>query len=200
MSRPKKMLPVFEQEREAPRAEADACTDDCCAGEAGSAVAATPATPATREANLEAPDGIGEDGLEKTVVRVEGMDCASCAVTVERRVAALPGMRRATVNFAAGRLDAEHESGVRLEEIESAVRDAGYGVAKNEEVERPPFWRTPRAISVFASASLFALGLAPSLAGAPVLAGSGVYLVAIVVGGCPSSGLRSRGCGPGTWT
>ena len=41
-----------------------------------------------REANPEVPDG----GLERTVVRVEGMDCESCAATVERR---------AVVNFVA---------------------------------------------------------------------------------------------------
>jgi hypothetical protein len=50
------------------------------------------------------------------------------------------------VNFAAGRLDAEHDPGLALEEIEKAVRDAGYGVERAQEVERPPFWRTPRAI------------------------------------------------------
>src|ERR687894_2436698 len=63
------------------------------------------------------------DGSERTVLRVEGMDCASCAVTVEKRVGQLPGVRRAVVNFAAGRLDAEHNPGLPLEEIEEAIRD-----------------------------------------------------------------------------
>ena len=93
------------------------------------------------------------------------MDCASCAATVERRVGRLPGMHRAVVNFAAGRLDAEHDRDLALQEIEKAVRDAGYGVGSTQEAEVTPFWRTPRAISVFASALLFALGLALGLAG-----------------------------------
>src|SRR3712207_8123639 len=76
------------------------------------------------------------------------MDGASCAATVEKRVGQLPGVRRATVNFAAGRLDAEHDPGLALEEIEKAVREAGYGVESTQEAERPPFWRTPRAVSV----------------------------------------------------
>jgi Zn2+/Cd2+-exporting ATPase len=154
----------------------------------------TPAIPTTREdpQNL-APVG----GTERTVIRVEGMDCASCAATVEKRVGQLPGVRRAVVNFAAGRLDAEHDPGLTLEEIEKAVRDAGYGVAKTEEVESTPFWRTPRALSVFASALLFALGLALGLSGAPEFARVGVYLGAIVVGGLPIfraavAGLRAR--------
>nr|MDP9479503.1 heavy-metal-associated domain-containing protein [Actinomycetota bacterium] len=164
MSRPKKMLPVLGQESqvqpevrepEVAHAGEDGCADGCCCSDASPA-GATAATPTTREANPEAPEGGAALGaLERTVVRVEGMDCASCAATVERRVAVLPGVHRATVNFAAGRLDAEHEPGLALEEIERAVRDAGYGVAKAEEVERTPFWRTPRALLTAASALLF---------------------------------------------
>ena len=192
MSRPKKMLPVVgqaslgsEAPQEAPPNEPDACCgpgeDDCCEG--GSSLAA--ATPKTREANLETPPGISLGGLERTVVRVAGMDCASCAATVEKRVSQLPGVHRAVVNFAAGRLDAEHDPGLDLDEIEKAVRDAGYGVESAQEVERPPFWRTPRAISVFASALLFVLGLALGLAGAPEVASVAAYLAAIAVGGLP---------------
>jgi Cd2+/Zn2+-exporting ATPase len=137
------------------------------------------------------------DGAERTVVRVEGMDCASCAATVEKRVAALPGMRRAVVNFAAGRLDAEHDPGLSLEKIEAAVRGAGYRVVRAEEVERTPFWRTPRASSVFASALLFALGLALGFLGAPDAARVGAYGTAIVIGGLPIfraalAGLRTK--------
>src|SRR5215212_7015641 len=205
VSRPKKMLPVVGQlphesevvrDPEAARAEPDSCTDSCCSDVVGKEEPA--ATPTTRETNPEAPDRVTLDGLERTVVRVEGMDCASCAATVERRVAALPGVASATVNFAAGRLDAAHEPGLDLKEIEKAVEDAGYGVARGEEAERPPFWRTPRAISVLASAALFLVGLALSLAGvAGEEAQAGVYAAAIVVGGVPIfraavAGLRAR--------
>jgi Zn2+/Cd2+-exporting ATPase len=203
VSRPKKMLPMVGQAspgpaapQEAPTEEHDACCgpgEDCCEAETDLVAV----TPKTREANLEAPEDVPLESLERTVVRVSGMDCASCAATVERRVGQLPGVHRAVVNFAAGRLDAEHHPGLALEEVEKAVRDAGYGVEHAQEVERPPFWRTPRAISVFASALLFALGLALGLAGAPDLASVAAYLVAIVVGGVPIfraaiAGLRAR--------
>jgi Zn2+/Cd2+-exporting ATPase len=168
----KKMLPILGQPAEkpdAPTEHVEACEDECCS------------------------DG----ALTRTVLRVEGMDCASCAATVEKGVVRLPGVRRAAVNFAAGRLDAEHDPDLAVEEIEKAVRDAGYGVAETEEVERPPFWRTPRVISVFASALLFALGLALGLAGVPELARAGTFLAAIVVGGLPIfraavAGVRAR--------
>ena len=156
MSRPKKMLPVIGQEQDPPAPQLE---------EAG-------------------PFGTPDD-LERTVVRVEGMDCASCAVTVERRVGQIPGIHRATVNFAAGRLDAEHEAAVAVERIEKAVRDAGYGVGKTEEVERTPFWRTTRILLTVASGLLFVVGAALQLAGAPELVRVAVYVGAILVGGLP---------------
>ena len=201
------MLPVVGQapqepevvEPEAARVEADGCADDCCSGaETLETPAATePGTPTTREANPEAPAGGPVGVLERTVVRVEGMDCASCAATVERRVSALPGVSKATVNFAAGRLDAEHGPAVSVEDLEGAVKSAGYGVAKTEEAERAPFWRTPRALLTLASALLFLAGLALSVAGAPEVARVSAYLAAIVVGGLPIfraavAGLRAR--------
>jgi Zn2+/Cd2+-exporting ATPase len=189
----KKMLPVLgqpAQRPDTPTKHVDVCEDDCCFDGAKEALVANPAT---REPNPEAPDG----ALTKTVLRVEGMDCASCAVTVEKGVVRLPGVRRAAVNFAAGRLDAEHDPELAVGEIEKAVRDAGYGVAKTEDAKRVPFWRTPRSISVFASALLFALGLGLSVAGAPELARAGTFLAAIAVGGLPIfraalAGVRAR--------
>ena len=209
MSGPKKMLPRLGQEPREPEVQKqpeaafgeadDGCVDDCCSG-AEETLEAPAATPRSREvASIsETPEGRASLGhLERTVVRVEGMDCASCAATVEKRVGQLPGVHRAVVTFAIGRLDAEHEPGLALEEIERAVRDAGYGVERAQEVERPPFWRTPRAISVLASALLLVLGLALSVAGASEVASVGTYLAAIVVGGVPIfraalAGLRTR--------
>ncbi|HEY6583057.1 MAG TPA: cation-translocating P-type ATPase [Rubrobacter sp.] len=182
-------------EPEAAHTEADGCTDGCCSD--AEAVEPSAATPRTREVNPEAQGGATIGVMERTVVRVEGMDCASCAATVEKSVGRLPGVHSATVNFAAGRLDAEHDPALALEKIEGAVRAAGYGVAKTEEAERSPFWRTPRAISLFACSLLFALGLALTLAGAPEIARAGAYLAGIAVGGVPIfrvaiAGLKAR--------
>jgi Cd2+/Zn2+-exporting ATPase len=193
------MLPVLGQaspEPEAPRDGADGCTDDCCSSP--EPVETSVATPRTREASSEVSEGSAALGaLERTVVRVEGMDCASCAATVERHVSALPGVSKATVNFAAGRLDAEHDPGLALEELQEAVRAAGYGVAKSEEAKRTTFWRTPRALLTATAALLFLIGLVLSVAGAPEVARVGAYLAAIVVGGQPIfraavAGLRAR--------
>jgi len=160
-------------------------------------VGASP-SPVTREEPASSgPGNVSLDGAERTVVRVEGMDCASCAATVEKRVATLPGVHRATVNFAVGRLDAEHDPSLSVEDIEKAVREAGYGVGSAGEIERESFWRTPRALLTGASAVLFLVGLALSLVGVPEVARVGVYAAAIVVGGTPIlraalAGLKAR--------
>jgi Cd2+/Zn2+-exporting ATPase len=99
VSRPKKMLPVVGQ--------------------------APDARPVYQRKNAGVAP-VGE--TERTVMRVEGMDCASCAVTVEKSVRRIPGVHRSTVNFAAGRLDAEHAPSVTLAQIEQAVKEAGFGV------------------------------------------------------------------------
>ena len=200
MSRPKKTLPVLGQvSRESEVREPESArggADGCCSNP--EVVERSAASSKTREGNTKAPDGRAAPGvLGRTVVRVEGMDCASCAATVEKRVSALPGVARATVNFAAGRLDAEHDPGLSREDLEATVRAAGYGVAKTEEAERIPFWRTPRVLLTAASALLFFVGLAISLAGGPEITRVVVYLAAIVVGGLPIFraavvGLRAR--------
>jgi Zn2+/Cd2+-exporting ATPase len=167
-SRPKKMLPVMGQ------------------------------APITDEPPVPPADGGAfTNGAERTVLRVEGMDCASCALTVEKTVSRVPGVRRAAVNFAAGKLDAEHDAKVTRERLESAVKDAGFGVGGGREEERAPFWRTPRALSVLASALLFALGLGLGLGGAAGVVTVPVYLVAIAIGGFPIfraalAGIRAR--------
>ena len=190
------MLPVLGQ-TPAPEPEIPGATraktggvDGCCAE--------AEALPTTREADPGVPgEAFVGDDLERTVVRVEGMDCASCAATVERRVFALPGVRRATVNFAAGRLDAEHAPGLGVEEIEKAVEGAGYRVVRTDAAEGPSFWRTRRAALTGASALLFLVGLALSLVGATGAYAVAAYALAIVVGGLPIfraavAGLRAR--------
>ncbi len=167
--------------RSSVEAPASGCDDECCAPSGGNGSGAVEA-PARLASDGE--DGYGDDA-GRTVVRVTGMDCASCAATVEKRVGQLPGVYGATVNFAAGRLDARHAPGVELAEIEKAVESAGYGVERPGEAEHTPFWRQPRVLLTLAGGLLFALGAVLWLLGSPGWASSGAYAAAIVVGGLP---------------
>ena len=68
--------------------------------------------------------------MEKRVILpVEGMSCASCSSTVEKVVSKLSGVEKASVNLATEKLDVTYDTTKLTEEdIEKAVRDAGYEV------------------------------------------------------------------------
>ena len=164
----------------APEREAQAaCAAACCAPTDLSGASAVEARTDTRREEGDPGD------VERTVVRVTGMDCATCAVTVEKHVGQLPGVYAATVNFAAGRLDTQHATGMRLAEIEAAVERAGYGVERPGEAEYAGFWRQPKALLTLAGALMFALGASLWLLGAPEAAVTGAYALASAIGGLP---------------
>jgi len=62
---------------------------------------------------------------------IQGMDCADCALTLEKGLATLPGVRLAQVNFAAATLTVEGEAS--LDSIQGRVQQLGYAVAGGAE-------------------------------------------------------------------
>ena len=44
----------------------------------------------------------------RTIYRIAGMDCGDCAAKLEKRIAAIPGVTAATVNFATAKMIIEH--------------------------------------------------------------------------------------------
>lgn len=66
-------------------------------------------------------------GITHTRLRAEGLNCPSCVATIERQLRHLPGVRSATVRFASGRIDVEHDAKtVSAADLERAVGRAGY--------------------------------------------------------------------------
>jgi Cu+-exporting ATPase len=73
---------------------------------------------------------------------VEGMECAACAVRIERRLRNVPGVRQASVNYATGEAAVVIDPKTAgLEQLVSAVEEAGYGV--RTETLRVPLTRRP---------------------------------------------------------
>ena len=65
--------------------------------------------------------------MESKTFDIEGMSCASCAQTIEKATAKLPGMAKASVNLATEKLSVTYDqTEVTEEEIKEAVSDAGY--------------------------------------------------------------------------
>ncbi|MCW2923810.1 MAG: copper-translocating P-type ATPase, partial [Thermoleophilia bacterium] len=91
--------------------------DDCCA----TGACAAPSTESSPVGEVDASSAL-------SVLRIDGMDCASCAVTLERVVRATPGVDRAVVNFATARLDVHHGAGIDAAGLAAAVARAGFSV------------------------------------------------------------------------
>ncbi len=59
-------------------------------------------------------------------IGISGMTCASCVSRVEKAIAAVTGVVSASANLATERASLEMLAGTRLQDIEAAVRKAGY--------------------------------------------------------------------------
>ncbi len=69
--------------------------------------------------------------IERVLLAVEGMDCTACASAVEKKLKSLAGVHKASVSYETGRAQVEYDGAVvGLEQIENAVRDAGYRARK----------------------------------------------------------------------
>jgi Cd2+/Zn2+-exporting ATPase len=130
--------------------------------------------------------------------RVEGMDCAACAQTVEKVVAALDGVRVARVSFGNATLAVEGE--VDPERVTAAVARAGYRAAPltRRRAAPAPFWRRDaRTIATLVSIAVLAAAVVATLAGASRAVAEPLYLLSMAIGGWPIAraalaGLRRR--------
>lgn len=75
--------------------------------------------------------GAAAVGVERVVIPVQGMSCASCVRRIEQALSGLEGVRQASVNFATERATVEYEADrVALPDFRKAIRDAGYQVGE----------------------------------------------------------------------
>src|SRR3954447_7270407 len=88
-------------------------------------------------------DSAPERGTDSDRYRIEGMDCAACAQTVQKVVAALDGVRAAQVSFGNATLTVDGD--VEPERGSAAVSRAGYRAApvarRRAREPAAPFWR-----------------------------------------------------------
>ncbi|MBI3034625.1 heavy metal translocating P-type ATPase [Candidatus Woesearchaeota archaeon] len=67
--------------------------------------------------------------MAKSMLRITGMDCASCAVTIEKSLKRLKGVKSASINYASGNGLVEYDEGsVSESQLADAVVKAGYKV------------------------------------------------------------------------
>ncbi len=71
----------------------------------------------------------------KAQIHLTGMSCATCAITIEKALADTEGVAQASVNFAAEKAAVAYDPAkTDLTKLQSAVKEAGYGVATRKGV------------------------------------------------------------------
>ncbi|MBI4317339.1 MAG: cadmium-translocating P-type ATPase [Chloroflexi bacterium] len=120
-----------------------------------------------------------------STLRISGMDCPDCALTIERKVGSLDGVKSAKLNFATSMLTVELAPTVPIDKLVRAVDEAGYEAEPDFVQPTKPWWQRIRRhdLATAASGMLLAIGFLLSITGQPTLAVSIAYALAILVGG-----------------
>jgi Cu+-exporting ATPase len=74
-----------------------------------------------------------QEKKEKAVIKISGMTCASCVLTIEKSLGKVDGVKNVNVNFASEKALVEFDpQKTSLKELEQAIEKTGYGVIKEE--------------------------------------------------------------------
>ncbi len=126
-------------------------------------------------------------------VPVEGMDCADCAMTLERGVGRLPGVTWVSINFAGARMSLEYEAHqTDMDAVSKRVQSLGYRLAdgdaaapaSDEGLVRGFVAVRSNQITLVAGV-LTAIGGVLELVSAPHLASLAFFALAILIAGVP---------------
>jgi len=149
----------------------------------------------------------GEDGGERRVLHVTGMDCADCAIKLQGALRKEHGVRSADVNFGAATLAIAIDPGeTALPDVFRAVRRLGYDTVERRSQAQDGdgttasrsgsgFWLSePRALATLVSGTFTAAGFvagAAAPAAAPWLFGAAVVSGGVFVARAAAFSLRA---------
>ncbi|MDT8901426.1 heavy metal translocating P-type ATPase [Anaeroselena agilis] len=138
-------------------------------------------------------------GFHRTVYRVSGLDCGDCAAKLEKKLAATPGIRLATVNFGAGKMTVEHT--LSDSAILRLVEQAGYKAEREDKAARTlqakaAWWKNTRTIATMVSGALLLVATVLEWVGTSEQVLIPLFALTAVIGGYNSAktglyGLRS---------
>lgn len=124
---------------------------------------------------------------ERKTLRVDGMDCGSCATKVETGLKKLAGVQDVEVSVPAGKVKVTYTENTRAEDIARRIGELGYKVQEESSVPAGPrsFWREPATWTTGIAGIFVLLGFIMKLASLPSSAQDTVFAAAILVGGLP---------------
>jgi Cd2+/Zn2+-exporting ATPase len=142
---------------------------------------------------------ISQHEADRVKVKIAGMDCGSCALTIENSIRKLPGVEEADVSFTTETM--EVAGNVSLDAIEARLKELGYRLATDEPQARVQLaehrgalgfmrflWEQPHlrvAVCVAAAVIIGAFLLAgrEPIAGIPPL--DALFALAVIIAGGP---------------
>ncbi|WP_226577986.1 heavy metal translocating P-type ATPase [Halobacillus litoralis] len=116
--------------------------------------------------------------------KVDGMDCSSCAMTIEKHLGKNPNVQRVRVNFSTGKMHVEHSTNQKaiVKEVQKAGFDASLDSSDREDAQ-PSHQKKGGASATTLSGIFLALGFAGSLTNLPSEFITAFYAFAIAIGG-----------------
>ncbi len=131
-----------------------------------------------------------EGNPQTFLLRVEGMDCAECALHLEKAASGVPGVRQAEVFFTTGRMRLIAEGDGVIPQVQAVARRMGYQVlpitsAAEGSGARDWLRRHPRVLPTALSGLLLVMALVAHLLASPALLRDGLLIAAAIVGGYP---------------
>ncbi|MFM0171493.1 heavy metal translocating P-type ATPase [Paraburkholderia sediminicola] len=132
----------------------------------------------TELANPQRPADAATPSARTAELDIGGMTCASCALRVEKALAKVPGVTRASVNLATERARIESDASVDPDTLADAVRKAGYDATPSASTDAAPLLAlqpTELAIGGMTCASC-AMRVEKALAKVPGVVGASVNL------------------------
>jgi Cd2+/Zn2+-exporting ATPase len=129
---------------------------------------------------------------QQMIFRVDGMDCADCALHLEEALRRTAGVDRVSVDFSLARLRVASSDGTKIHDaIVQVAESMGYSLQAEEAVEsempplgwRQKLWQRRRDLTTLGSGLLVASAVILKLAGLPQLVVASLFIAAILVGG-----------------
>lgn len=123
------------------------------------------------------------DRYQHESLRIDGMDCPTCATVIEHALGRMEGVLEAAVSYGAERLRLEFDTEVTsLDAVVQRIRALGYVVV--EEGRAPGWWAEHRELILSLGAGLLLLtGWLLGFTAAPAALSLGLYVGAYVTGG-----------------
>ncbi|GGC77523.1 copper-translocating P-type ATPase [Thalassobacillus devorans] len=124
-----------------------------------------------------------ENNKNMQTYKIEGMDCGSCAMTIEKHLSKNPSVQAVKVNFSTGKMQIDHSTNQKeiIKEVQRAGFDASLDSVRNRETSADN--KKKGASTTTISGIFLALGFIGSFTGVTSGLITALYAAAIVIGG-----------------